>query len=130
MKNLFVVVALAALAGCAYPGPGYYTTAVAQPVGDPHEWHVVSSQPVQTAQAGTYQQPQQYQQQYTSAAPVYSSPVYVQDPYYVTSPVYVQQPYYYPPVSIGLDFGFGGWCCGGRGGWGRGGWGRGGFHHR
>ncbi|HEV7815000.1 MAG TPA: hypothetical protein VGP06_07850 [Janthinobacterium sp.] len=125
MKNLIAVISLAALGGCAVPGPAYYTMAAPQPVGDPHEWHVVSSQP---AQAQAY--PAQQAQQYTSAAPVYSSPVYVQDPYYAASPVYVQQPYYYyPPVSIGLDlgFGFGGWCCGHRGG----GWGRGGgYHHR
>jgi hypothetical protein len=125
MKTLLAVVSLAVLGGCAVaPAPAYYT--VRQPVGDPHEWHVVSSAPVQ-AQATTYAAPQQY-----AAAPVYSSPVYVQDPVYVTSPVYVQQPYYYPPVSIGLDFGFGGWCCRGGwghgGGWGRGGWGHGGYH--
>lgn len=116
MKTLLAIVSLAVLGGCAVaPAPGYY--AVRQPVVDPHEWHTVSSEPIQ-GQA-TYAAPQQY-----AAAPVYSAPVYVQDPVYVASPVYVQSPYYYPPVSIGLDFGFG--CC--RGGWGRGGWGRGGWH--
>src|SRR5471030_1059072 len=123
MKRLLILVAMAALAGCAVaPAPMYYTP-VAQNY-DPHQWHTVpADQPVMVAAAPQQYAPQQYVSQpgvtYTTEpvyAPVYASPVYV------TGPAY--QPYYYPPVSIGLDFGFGGgWCC-------RGGWGRGGYRHR
>lgn len=129
MKSLLVVMSLVALGGCAVAPPGgYYTTAVPQG-GDPHQWHVVSSQPVASTTVVS-------SDGYTSA-PVYvddQSSGYVTQQVYVPAPVYYQQPYYnyYPPVSIGLDFGWfggGGWG-GGRGrGWGGGGYhGGGGFH--
>jgi len=126
MKSLLVVISLAALGGCAVAPPGgYYATAVPQNV-DPHQWHVVQSQPVASTTV-------------VSGDGYTSAPVYVDQSdgwtqqVYVPAPVYYQQPYYnyYPPVSIGLDFGwYGGGWGGGRGrGWGgggRGGWGHGG----
>jgi hypothetical protein len=100
MKKLILVFAsLAALAGCAAPGPGpanYGTRAYAQP--DPDGWETVSVTPVPLgtgARAG-------------DAGVVTSSNVVVNPaPVYVAPPVYVQDPYWYPPVSIGLGFSFG-----------------------
>ena len=132
MKKLAIIIAsLAALSGCAtyYPAPGYATRAYGQP--DANGWQVVSVTPVArgtgaaaaaNGNAGT-----------VSSATVYAGPaepVYVPAPapVYVPAPVYaapVYDPFWYPPVSIGLGFSFGNWCChGGRyyGG------GRGGFH--
>lgn len=116
MKRLMIVAALAALAGCAVvpAGPGYYSSGAV--VQDPYQWHTVAvapagGQPVQYASAPVAQPAQGY-----ATEQVYSAPVYVAPPVYVAAPYYA--PYYYPPVSIGLDFGFGGWCC--HGGWGRG----------
>lgn len=143
MKKLLLIIAAAALGGCAVapPGPAYYGS---RPVGqtDPNGWQVVSVTPVapgtgaRAGDAGTVT---------TSDAPVTSSPVYSSAPVYVSQPVYVPTPVYapspylydpfwYPPVSIGLGFSFGNSWGGHRGGWGghRGGWGggRGGFRHR
>jgi hypothetical protein len=123
MKKLLLIIAAAALGGCAVapPGPAYYGS---RPVGqtDPAGWQVVSVTPVApgtgarasaSGEAGTVT---------TSDAPVYAStPVYAPRPY-------LYDPYWYPPVSIGLGFSFGN-SWGHRGGWGHGG-GRGGFRHR
>ncbi|MET3134385.1 hypothetical protein AAKU55_004681 [Oxalobacteraceae bacterium GrIS 1.11] len=111
MKNLLMVMALAALGGCvvALPGPAYYGSRA--PAYDPYQWHVVSAEP-----APVYASRVEY-----SNEPVYATqPVYVQQPVYMGAPMYAPQPYYYgPPVTIGLDFMFGGWY--GRGhGWGHG----------
>ena len=143
MKKLLLIIAAAALGGCAVapPGPAYYGS---RPVGqtDPNGWQVVSITPVApgtgarasasgdtgtvTSSTTTY-----------AAAPVYApapayavAPVYVPTPVYAPSP-YLYDPYWYPPVSIGLGFSFGNSWGGHRGGWGRGGFGgRGGFRHR
>ncbi len=136
MKTLVIAIAaLAALTGCATQRPAYYTTARVQ---DPYQWHTVSVLPsgAQT-QSGTWTEelPAQPQSRVvyntepaysttttyvTQAAPVYYAPTPV---YYAPAPSY-----YYPPVSIGLDFSFGRWCCGGGRGWGGRGWG--GYHRR
>lgn len=132
MKTIVVVVAaLAALTGCATQRPAYYTTARVQ---DPYQWHTVSVLPAGSqAQQGTWTEELPAQPARTvsySTQPAYTtSTTYVVDPgpvYYAPAPVYYAPApaYYYPPVSIGLDFSFGRWCC--RGGWG----GRGGYRHR
>ena len=132
MKKLLLIIAAAALGGCAVapPGPAYYGS---RPVGqtDPNGWQVVSVTPVapgtgaratESGSAGTItSSPVQY-----TAAPVYAAaPVYVPMPVYAPSP-YLYDPYWYAPVSIGLGFSFGN-SWGHRGGWGHG---RGGYRHR
>lgn len=113
MKTLIALAAVAALTGCAVaPAPSYYAAA---PVSDPYQWHTVSVTPV-GATTTSYSAPA-----YTS----YSSPAYtttVVTPVYAPAPVYYAPApaYYYPPVTIGLDFVWGNWCCGHRHGWGRG----------
>jgi hypothetical protein len=136
MKKLAIIIALAALGGCATPyyGPANYgTRAYAQPA-DANGWQVVSVTPVargsgQSGQSGTVtSEPTTV---YAPAQTVYApAPVYgpVYGPVYAPAPVYAD-PYWYPPVSIGLGFSFGNW--GGHGGhWGgHRGYGHGGFHH-
>ena len=122
MHKLIVVIAsLAALAGCATPGPGpanYGTRAGAQP--DPNGWQVVSVTPVplgtgeRAGDAGVVTSsnvavnpaPVVPGRSVYGQAPVYGAPVYGA-PVYVAPPVYVQDPFWYPPVSIGLGFSFG-----------------------
>lgn len=119
MKTILAVLALAALGGCAVapPAPVYYGGRAA-PV-DPYQWHTVAVEPAGVSR-GEY-----------SSEPVYApAPVYVPQPVYAApvyaAPVYAAPApsYYYPPVTIGLDFVFGNWCCGHR--WG----GRGSYRHR
>lgn len=115
MKTLLAVAALVALGGCAVQQP-YYTARPA--VSDPYQWHTVSVQPSDRMSGGSGQTVYT-----TEPAPVvYSAPVVTYAPapvYYAPAPAY-----YYPPVTIGLDFAFGNWCCGHR--WG----GRGHYRHR
>jgi hypothetical protein len=134
MKTIFAVVgALAALSGCAVQQP-YYTTAQVQ---DPYQWRTVSVTPSNRAPGSapttvytTEELPAPssrvvYAQPTTTTTYIVAPPVY-----YAPAPVYYQPApsYYYPPVSIGLDFSFGRYWGGHRGGWGgRGGWGRGGY---
>jgi len=146
MKKLLLIIAAAALGGCAVapPGPAYYGS---RPVGqtDPNGWQVVSVTPVAPGTGARAAASGDAGAVTTSAAPVVvesgpayaAAPVYVPSPVYVPAPVYapspyLYNPYWYPPVSIGLGFSFGN-SWGHRGGWGghRGGWGgRGGFRHR
>lgn len=133
MKTIVVAVAaLAALTGCATQRPGYYAAGPAR-VQDPYQWHTVEVLPAGAqAQSGTWTEelPAQPSRVITySTQPAYttSTTTYVSQPvYYAPAPVYYAPApaYYYPPVSIGLDFSFGRWCC--RGGWG----GRGHYRHR
>ena len=118
MKLILAVVALATLGGCAvYPAAPPMYGVRAAPAGsyDPYQWHTVGP--------GADGAPAEYASQPApgyAAAPVYAQPVYAQPVY--AAPLYAQPayPYYaYPPVTIGLDFMVGGWCCGNRGGWGR-----------
>jgi hypothetical protein len=117
MHKLIVVIAsLAALAGCATPGPGpanYGSRATAP--ADPNGWQVVSVTPVplgtgeRAGDAGVVTSsnvvvnpaPNVAGSAVYGPAPAYGAPVYV------APPVYVQEPYWYPPVSIGLGFSFG-----------------------
>ncbi len=122
MKNFAIIASLAALAGCASPGPGpanYGTRAYAS--ADPGQWRVVSVTPVplgtgaRAAAAGDTGVTTTYHP--APAAPVYAPepvyaphPVYVAPPVYVHPPVYVERPSYWYPPSIGLGFSFGrGW---------------------
>ena len=116
MKLMLAVVTMATLGGCAvYPAAPPMYGVRAAPAGsyDPYQWHTVG--PAQ----GAGSQPGQYASgpaQGYAVEPAYAQPVYAQ-------PLYAQPAYsYYPPVTIGLDFMFGGWCCGHRGGSGRGGY--------
>lgn len=128
MKKLAIIIAsMAALSGCAtyYPAPAYATRAYAQP--DANGWQVTSVTPVArgtgaaaaaNGSAGTVTYSDAPNVVYAPSpvyapAPVYAAPIYA-------APAY--DPYWYPPVSIGLGFSFGNWCChgghyGGRGGW-------------
>ncbi|MES2164551.1 MAG: hypothetical protein V4476_25635 [Pseudomonadota bacterium] len=128
MKTIIAVAAAVAalsLGGCAVQQPYYATTARVQ---DPYQWHTVAVAPTDRAYAGGASSGTWYEE-----APAPSRVVYASEPVYTTTyiqpaPVYYAPApaYYYPPVSIGLDFSFGHWCCGGHRGWG----GRGGYHRR
>ncbi|MYN47129.1 hypothetical protein GTP23_18965 [Pseudoduganella sp. FT93W] len=121
-KTLIVaVLAVAGLSGCATQQPAYYSAAPR--VQDPYQWHTVSVMPSDRVVASgpatvytteevpvasrrvTYTSEPAYTTTYVTQAPVYYAPAPV---YYAPAPAY-----YYPPVSIGLDFSFGRWCCGG-----------------
>ena len=121
MKLVLAVVAIATLGGCAvYPAAPPMYGVRAAPAGsyDPYQWHTVG--PAQGASSQPVEYASQPAQGY-AAQPVYAQPVYAQPLY--PQPLYAQPVYpYFPPVTIGLDFMFGGWCCGHRGGWGRGGY--------
>lgn len=119
MKHLVIVLALAALGGCAtyYPAPAYYGSRTAAP----GQWQTVSVTPVPNGTAAaagsTYTE---------GTTTIVQQPVYT--PYYVEpAPVYVApDPYYWwPPISIGLGFSWSN-CC--HHGWGGRGWGGRGFH--
>jgi hypothetical protein len=157
MKHLVIVLALAALGGCAtYPAPTYYSS---RAYAAPGEWQTVSVTPVPlgtgaqagagyTTTTGTTTAPDgvpTYLPPPSGTTTVVQQPVYSSPPVYATSPVYVApapvyvapDPYYWwPPISIGLGFSWSHWsgghggCC--RGGWGGGhGWhGGGGVRHR
>lgn len=127
MKTIVVAVAaLAALTGCATQRPAYYTQARVQ---NPYEWHTVEVLPAGAqTQSGTWTEELPPSRVSYSTEPIYTTTTtYVSQPvYYAPAPVYYAPApaYYYPPVSIGLDFSFGRWCCGSR--WG----GRGYYRHR
>src|SRR5471032_2164456 len=121
-------VAALSLGGCAVQQPGYYATST-RVVQDPYQWHTVAVAPTDRAYAGGASSSTYYEDATAPASRV----VYASEPVYTTTyiqpaPVYYAPApaYYYPPVSIGLDFSFGHWCCGGYRGWG----GRGGYHRR
>lgn len=127
MKTIIAVAAaVAALSGCAVQQPGYYATTT-RVVQDPYQWHTVAVSPSDRVYAGgapttTYEEVPSSRTVYVTE-PVYTT-TYIQPApvYYAPAPAY-----YYPPVSIGLDFSFGRWCCGGHHrGWG----GRGYGHYR
>ncbi len=116
MKNLVIVLALAALGGCAtyYPAPAYYGS---RTVAAPGQWQTVSVTPVAPGTAAA-QGATVVDGTTTVVQPVYAAPVYADPyPYY-----YAPDPYYWwPPVSIGLGFGFSNCCHHFRGGGFRGG---------
>jgi len=127
MKNLAIILSLAALGGCAapYPGPANYgTRAYAQPA-DADGWRVVSVTPVAPGTAAAASASGDAGRVVYSPAPttVVTQPVYVPAPVYAPAPLYAD-PYWYPPISIGLGFSWGNWghWGGGHRGHIRGGW--------
>jgi len=132
MKTLAIILAVAALSGCAttYPGPANYGT---RAPADPNGWQVVSVTPVPVGTGATASDAGRVSSDPVtsySAAPYSAAPTtVVTQPVYVPTPVYAPAPYYdpfwYPPVSIGLNFGWSNWGHGYRGGY-HGGY-RGGF---
>jgi hypothetical protein len=133
MKTLAIILAVAALSGCAttYPGPANYGTRAYAAPADPNGWQVVSVTPVPVGTGATAGDAGQVSSQpvttYAAAPTVVTQPVYVPTPVYAPAPIYAD-PFWYPPVSIGLNFGWSNWGHGYRGGYGgyRGGY-RGGF---
>jgi len=130
MKKLAIILAVAALSGCAtqYPGPANYGSRAYAQAPDANGWQVVSVTPVpngtgaQAAAAGDAGRVTTSDVVTYSPAP--SSTTYVTQPVYVPAPVYapapVYDPFWYPPVTIGLGFSWSNW--GHRGGY------RGGYH--
>jgi hypothetical protein len=124
MKTLAIILAVAALSGCAtqYPGPANYGTRAYAQAPDANGWQVVSVTPVPngtgaqasasgdagritTSDVVTYN---------PAPAPVYAAPpVYAPAPLYAPAPVY--DPFWYPPISIGLGFSWSNWGHGGHG---------------
>ncbi len=124
-KLVLAFASLAALAGCATPGPGpgnYANRGYAQPA-DPNGWQVVSVTPVplgtgnRAGDAGVVTSSEIVAEQapYVTGRPVYGAPVYSAPVYgapvygapLYPAPVYAPNPYWYPPLSIGLGFSFG-----------------------
>jgi len=124
MKTLAIILAVAALSGCAtqYPGPANYGTRAYAQAPDANGWQVVSVTPVpngtaaQAAASGdagrvtTSDGATSYVAPYSPAP---SGPTYVTQPVYVPAPVYapapVYDPFWYPPISIGLGFSWSNW---------------------
>jgi hypothetical protein len=147
MKPLIIVLALAALTGCATQ-PGYYS--YNPRYTDPNGWQTVSVTPVplgtgaRVAAAGPVANGDHGVGTATSAQPAYipppatttvvTQPVYVAPPVYAPAPVYAAPypSYWWPPISIGLGFNWSHWSGGHGGGWhgGHGGHSGGGWHHR
>jgi hypothetical protein len=127
MKKLAIILAVAALSGCAapYPGPPNYASRAADADG----WQVVSVTPVpngtgaQARSSGDAGRVTSSDVVTYSPAPssttVVTQPVYVPAPVYAPYPVYAPSPYWYPPISIGLGFSWSNWGHGHRGYYGR-----------
>ena len=119
MKKLAIILAVAALSGCAtqYPGPANYGTRAYAQAPDANGWQVVSVTPVP---AGTAAQARASgdagrvtSSEVVTYSPAPSSTSYVSQPVYVPAPVYapapVYDPFWYPPISIGLGFSWSNW---------------------
>lgn len=97
MKNLSIMILLAALGGCVVAPPAPYEARAPQQRFDPYQWHTVPSQASRV--------------EYTS------EPVYASRQVYIAQPVYAPQPYYYydPAITFGLGLVIGNSWRGGRG---------------
>jgi hypothetical protein len=128
MKTLAIILAVAALSGCAtqYPGPANYGTRAYAQAPDANGWQVVSVTPVpsgtgaQAAASGdagrvTSSEAYAYSPAQTT---IVTQPVYVPAPIYAPAPAY--DPFWYPPISIGLGFSWSNWGHGHGGYGGRG----------
>jgi hypothetical protein len=117
MKKLAIILAVAALSGCAipYPGPANYGTRAYAQAPDADGWQVVSVTPVPAgtgAQASASGQAGRIMSSDVvtySPAPttIVTQPVYVPTPVYAPAPVY--DPFWTPPISIGLGFSWSNW---------------------
>lgn len=132
MKNPAILLAVAALAGCAtqQPGPPNYGTRAWSQAASPGEWQVVSVTPVPPGTGARAAAHGEAGVITSTPAPLNPAPqtVYVPRPVYVPQPVYpapVYEPnYWWPSVSIGLGFvwGSGHRHHGGHRGWAGGRW--------
>ena len=119
MKKLAIILAVAALSGCAtqYPGPANYGTRASAQAPDANGWQVVSVTPVPNGTAAQAASSGQAGRVTSSDVVTYnpapSSTVYVTQPVYVPAPVYapapVYDPFWSPPISIGLGFSWSNW---------------------
>lgn len=128
MKTLLTIISLVILSGCASQPTGQRPVYGGRnaPPADPGQWRVVSVTPVApgtgaqlaaasgkgTSTDAAYQPSSSSPygaRPYATTTPIYVSPsVYYPQPIYLPQPVYAPVPRsYYPPLSIGLDFGFG-----------------------
>jgi hypothetical protein len=119
MKTLAIILAVAALSGCAtqYPGPANYGTRAYAQAPDANGWQVVSVTPVPngtgahaaaSGDAGRVTTSDVVTYNPAPSGPVYATqPVYVPAPIYAPAPVY--DPFWYPPISIGLGFSWSNW---------------------
>ena len=125
MKKLAIILAVAALSGCAtqYPGPANYGTRAYAQAPDANGWQVVSVTPVPNGTAAQASASGDAGRVTTSDVVTYSpapsSTTYVTQPVYVPAPVYapapVYDPFLTPPISIGLGFSWSNWGHGHRG---------------
>jgi hypothetical protein len=119
MKTLAIILAVAALSGCAtqYPGPANYGSRAYAQAPDANGWQVVSVTPVPNGTAAQAASSGDAGRVTTSDVVTYSpapsSTTYVAQPVYVPAPVYapapVYDPFWYPPISIGLGFSWSNW---------------------
>lgn len=115
MKKTAILLAVAALSGCAtqYPGPANYGSRAPDADG----WQVVSVTPVPNGTgaraAATGEAGRVTTSDVVTYSPAPSSPVYAGRPVYVPAPIYapapVYDPFWYPPISIGLGFSWSNW---------------------
>jgi hypothetical protein len=119
MKTLAIILAVAALSGCAtqYPGPANYDSRAYAQAPDANGWQVVSVTPVPTGTAARASASgdagRVTRSDVVTYSPAPSSTTYVTQPVYVPAPVYapapVYDPFWYPPVTIGLGFSWSNW---------------------
>ena len=131
MKKLAIILALAALGGCAtqYPGPANYGSRAYAQAPDANGWQVVSVTPVPngtgaqaaaSGNAGRVSSTDSFYGPAPAATTIVTQPVYVPAPVYAPAPVY--DPFWYPPISIGLGFSWSNWGHGGHHGYHGGQW--------
>jgi hypothetical protein len=118
MKKLAIILAVAALSGCAtqYPGPANYGSRAYAQAPDANGWQVVSVTPVPNgtaAQAAASGDAGRVTSDVVTYNPAPSRTTYVTQPVYVPAPVYapapVYDPFWTPPISIGLGFSWSNW---------------------
>jgi hypothetical protein len=117
MKTIVVAVAaLAALTGCATQRPAYYSKPACKTLTSGIRWKCCRPVRKCNRAPGPKSRPSRRAPPAYTTQPAYTTTYVSQPVYYAPAPVYYAPApaYYYPPVSIGLDFSFGRWCCGHR----------------